>query len=595
MNHTIPSVLSEAEHQRVLAGSLSAWTAGAVAQERPLAVFVAGPPGSGKTTLADLLHASLARRGGAVRIGSDLYKTAHREYEALMLADVRTAGVRVRPHTRRWQAEVEAYARSARLDVVVETALADPAEFRSVSAVYREAGYRIELVALAVAEADSQLGVLQRFFGMPAHGGGRYVGWENQDGCAAGLLETLAVVEEERLVDRVGVVRRGLEPLYDNELVGGKWVCEVAAAAVVRAERSRPWGASRSRVFRRELVRVEVLVHDERLPADRRLAVSRDAERAAAAAEPVRRVAQALPGPPGTDYHRLSGDEHRWIFDELIAPSYLRRASFRPDPVVVYLIGEPGVRKLEASRTLRRAMRVGTVRLDPRSLRGSHPDYSRLVIENPRVADEAVRADADVWQAEAEAYVRERRGDLVIEAAFAAIADFEASAARFVRAGYRIEVVALAGRAADSRQRTLVNHARALQLDVITALPAPAAHARARRTAAGIVAAAAVGPDVSTVMVINGDQQTLGRDVWAVWALAAEQSRPYTDQEAARFHIVQRALHQALPRMREEVAGLAAQARPLMPASWQPRPVGNRSVPGRLPVPAGWLRSPSAP
>ncbi|MFD4949331.1 zeta toxin family protein, partial [Streptomyces sp. NPDC058409] len=136
-------------------------------------------------------------------------------------------------------------------------------------------------------------------------------------------------------------------------------------------------------------------------------------------------------------------------------------------------------------------MRPGTVPLDPRSLRISHPDYSQLVTDSPRSADEAVRADAEIWQAEAKVYVRERCGDLIIEADFTSAADFALSAGRFARAEYRVEVVALAGRAGDSRQRTLVNHARALQLDVITALPTPAAHARARRAAADIAAAGA--------------------------------------------------------------------------------------------------------
>lgn len=348
-------------------------------------------------------------------------------------------------------------------------------------------------------------------------------------------------------------------------------------------------------MFRRELVRTEVLVHDGRLPADQRLAVSRCAERAAAAAEPVRRIAQPLPGPPGAGYHQLNRDEHRWVFDELIAPSYLRRATHRPDPTVVYLIGEPGTRRLEAGRMLRRAMRPGTVRLDPRGLRGSHPDYSQLVADSPRIADELVRADEEAWQAEAEAYVRERHGDLVIEAGFISAADFVLSAARFARAGYRIEVVALAGRAADSRQRTLVNYARALQLDVVSALPAPAAHARAHRAATEIVAAAEASPDVSTVMVLDGNHHALGRAPRAVWAMAAEQRRPYTEQEAARFHAVQQALHQALPRMREEIAGITAQALPLMPAAWQPRPVEHRPEPGRLPLPAGEFRSLSIP
>ncbi|MFI8504550.1 zeta toxin family protein [Streptomyces sp. NPDC085524] len=242
---------------------------------------------------------------------------------------------------------------------------------------------------------------------------------------------------------------------------------------------------------------------------------------------------------------------------------------------------------------LRRAMRPGTVVVvDPDLLRGHHPDHSQLIADTPRLADDLVRPDAEDWQAEAEAYVRERRGDLLIEADFTSAADFALSAGRFARAGYRIEVVVLAARAADSRQRTLINHARALELDVVTALPSPAAHARACRVAADIVAAAAADPSISAVRVIDGDHRALGRDRWAAWALAAARRRPYTDGEAVGFHSVQRALHRVLPRMREEIAGITAQAQPLMPAAWQARPVEHHSGPARLPLPlpaADWL------
>ncbi|MFF8264189.1 zeta toxin family protein [Streptomyces virginiae] len=54
-----------------------------------------------------------------------------------------------------------------------------------------------------------------------------------------------------------------------------------------------------------------------------------------------------------------------------------------------------------------------TVVVDPDVvLRGHHPDHFQLVNDTPRTADELVRADAEDWQAEAEAYVRERRSDL---------------------------------------------------------------------------------------------------------------------------------------------------------------------------------------
>lgn len=59
------------------------------------------------------MHAALNRRGGAVRIGSDLYKAAHPHYTGLLAEDVRTAGAKVRPDVRRWQAAVEAYVRES--------------------------------------------------------------------------------------------------------------------------------------------------------------------------------------------------------------------------------------------------------------------------------------------------------------------------------------------------------------------------------------------------------------------------------------------------------------------------------------------------
>ncbi|MDQ8707578.1 zeta toxin family protein [Streptomyces sp. LHD-70] len=581
-------VLSEEEHQDVLHRLiLPAATRNAVPQKRPVVVVVSGPPGAGKTEVSDLVQAALARRGGAVRICRDLYKAPHRHYPALLREDVRTAGVRVRPDTIRWQDEVEEYVRTHRLDAVVESALASEQEFRAVSAAYRSSGHRIEVVAIATAEALAQLGVLDRFLA----GEFRYVSWENQDTCTAGMLRTLAMIEKEQLADRVSVVRRDMDPVYDNELTrGGNWARSVAAATTARAEQLRPWSAKQTRIFRRELTRAEVLVHDERLPADARLAVSRDTERAAAAAEPVRRIAQPLPGSPGTGYHRLSTAEHRWAFDELIAPVHLRRAKFRPDPVVVYLVGEYGAGQLMAGRMVRRAMRPRPVRIEPDRLRGAHPDHFQLVTDSPRIADELVRPDVEEWQTVAEAYVREQRSDATIEADYLNVDDFRLSAARFARADYRIEVVALAGRAADSRQSTFVRHARALELDVMTTLPTQAAHARASRVAAEVVEAAAADPDIASVTVLDADLQALGRDRAAPWALTAESLRPYTEREAARFHSVQRALHGVLPRMREEIEGLAVQARPLMPAGWQARPVEHRPGPARPLLPAASLR-----
>ncbi|CQR59548.1 Hypothetical Protein sle_00860 [Streptomyces leeuwenhoekii] len=79
-----------------------------------------------------------------MRVCRDLYKAAHRRYRRLLAADVRTAGVAVRPDTGRWQAAIEDHVRVHGYDAVIESALADIEEFRASSAAYREAGARLE-------------------------------------------------------------------------------------------------------------------------------------------------------------------------------------------------------------------------------------------------------------------------------------------------------------------------------------------------------------------------------------------------------------------------------------------------------------------
>ncbi|MEU1134379.1 hypothetical protein ABZ383_31735 [Streptomyces sp. NPDC005900] len=151
--------------------------------------------------------------------------------------------------------------------------------------------------------------------------------------------------------------------LYDNELVDGVWRRRPAADKAVARGRSRPWTAGETAAFHHEVTRAEVRVHREVPDEDERLAVVRDARRAAALAEPVRRIAQPRRRAPGVDYRRLSTAEHRWVFDGLIAPSYLSAIITRPDPSTVYVLGQPGAGKLLAVRMVRRAMRPGTTHL----------------------------------------------------------------------------------------------------------------------------------------------------------------------------------------------------------------------------------------
>ncbi|MDK0524871.1 zeta toxin family protein [Streptomyces sp. ML-6] len=584
--------LSQEERWEVLRCQIIPAAAGTAAvQEQPVVVFVGGQPGAGKTGLADVVQAVLDRRGGSVRVCRDLYKPVHREYAGFLAADVRTAGAKVRPDTSHWQAQVEEHVRARRFDAVVESALASPSEFRASSAAYRCSGHRIEILVVATAEAWSQLGILDRLLTGAATGeGARYVAWDNHDTCVAQLPKTLAAIEAERLADRITVVRRDGTVLYDNELVDGTWDRRTAADKAVVLEQHRPWSARETGVFHRELAHAEVRVHRD-LPEDERLAVHRDVARAAALAEPVRRIAQPRRRAPGVDYHRLSDSEHRWVFDELIAPSYLSGIIARDDPRAVYVLGQPGAGKLLTARTVRRAMRPGTTHLVGDDFKASHPDYLRLLKEDPRNAGAAIRADYRAWFTRAEQYVRHQRGDVLIEGAPGSVQEFLSSALPFAADGYPVELVVLAVREADSLLSTALRYARALQIGGHPRFTTRAGHGTCFRALTDVTAAAEQHPAIAAVTVIRRDGQALlrheaGAAGRASWALTAEQLRPYTEQEAAAFLRLHQALRKALPQHQDELDDIAALARPLMPARMQPPRLGRPHPPARsLPVP----------
>ncbi|MFK0203435.1 zeta toxin family protein [Streptomyces lavendulae] len=580
----VPVVLSDEESSVILARSILPDTFGqAVAQERPVVVFVAGQPGSGKTCLTDLILESFARRGGAVRICSDLYKTAHPAYGQLLAEDEVTAGAKVRPDTRRWQAAVEAHARAGRLDVVIETALSDSASFRQDAAWFRQAGYRVEVVVLATAEAVSQLSTLERYLRQVRESGaGRFVSEANHDACSRGLLETLSVIESEGLADRVMVVRRGTEQLYVNELCAGAWTSPTDAVSAVSAERMRLWTASETARFGTEVATVGEQARLPELAPGLRRAIADGLERAMARSEPVRRRAQASAKPPRVDYHRLAEAEHTWTFDNLIVPTLLSRITAQEQPVAVYVLGQPGAGKTSATNTVARAMKErGVTRISGGDYKVMHPDYLRLQEESAREAGAAVRADYRAWMEQAEAYVRARRGDVLIEAAPGSVEEFWRSARPFAEADYRIEVVVLAVREADSRQGTAHRYALMQSRGLPGRFTSKTGHDRCYRALPDVVRSAETDGAVASVTVLRRDFTVLYRQeegkgrTGGALALAAERRRRYTEAEAVVFLRVHKALLAALPRYRRELEEIAVLARVLMPEWLRPRPLHN--------------------
>jgi predicted ABC-type ATPase len=574
----VPAVLTEERHRDLLVTSILPVVAKeATARTSPVAVFVAGQPGVGKSTFAESVHHALAHRGGAVRIGSDDYKRAHPCYPALLAVDDRSAGVRTRPDTRRWQAEVEHYTRRHRLNAVIETALADPEDARTTIGAYRRAGHRVELAVLAVPEALSSLAVLHRYLQqVRATGTGRYVSAQNHDRCSRELPETLRIIETERLANLVTVIgANGIR--YLNRLApNGSWSRPPRAAQAVAVERMRPWTATESERFHGTVARVGEIARNTP-GAARRTAVTEDLRRSLRWATPLLRQGGADPdAPQGAGRHRLPAAEHRRIFTDLIVPFHLGEPEPRRHPVAVYVVGQPGAGKTAASTLVLRAMRPGAVRVSGEDFRAFHPDYARLLAERPRTAGALLRADYRAWQNAAEEWLRNRRADVVMEAAPATGTDLLAAASQHHAAGYRVEMLLLAVRAADSRQGTAHRFALGLEHGLPSRFTTPHGHDRCYRALAAFAATLDRHPAVDTVTVTDRDVRALRNRQGGIAAmLEAERQRSYTNVEAARFAAVQRRLWASLPRHRAELSEITALAAPLLPPGFPLRGLTN--------------------
>ncbi len=220
-------------------------------------------------------------------------------------------------------------------------------------------------------------------------------------------------------------------------------------------------------------------------------------------------------------------------------------------------------------------MRPGTTRLVGDDLKAQHPDYFKLLRDDPRGAGASIRADYRAWFAQAEQYVRDRRGDVLIEAAPGSTEEFLASALPFATDGYPVDLVVLAVREPDSRLATALRYARALQRGGTGRFTSRSGHKTCFRALADVVAVAEGHPQIAAITVIRRDGHALlrhegGGAGLASWALAAERYRPYTEQEARAFLRLHEALRRALPQHRDELDKIVALARSLMPAGVQP-------------------------
>lgn len=268
-------VLPQKEIEEIFERSIKPLMSGP-AKEQPVAVFIGGQPGAGKSTLeAQLVEAKGLR--DAVRIDGDDLLLFHPRYVEHARENDRTAAM-VCSDPRWWNMTVE-HVREQRADVVISSPLAGPEWAQERFKDFRDAGYRVETVFVAVDDARSQLGIVDRYQAMrDDQGYGRWVGPEWHDTAYQRVLETADAIDRNRSTDAVHVGLRGGEIVHSNESTpDGGWRLPVPTREVIERERARPWTEQEQTRFS---ARVESLA--TRVPEDLKPLLARTVERAQA-------------------------------------------------------------------------------------------------------------------------------------------------------------------------------------------------------------------------------------------------------------------------------------------------------------------------
>ncbi|MDR2350606.1 MAG: zeta toxin family protein [Deltaproteobacteria bacterium] len=232
--------LSEKEHQIIFSRDIKPQLFSKPEQvDRPVAVFIGGQPGAGKTAAVDAASEELDERGGAVQIIAEDLRSFHPFHDRLMIEDDETAAFLTNDTVEKWIKKTLAKVKAKRVNVVIEDTMADGKKVTAAMRNLRKAGYEIDVRALAVDWNSSERHVERRREKQKElRGYGRVRPAEARRAAYEGMLTTLARVESRKMADRVTIDRLGNVSVYANELQNGEWSRKPMAKAVAMAERA---------------------------------------------------------------------------------------------------------------------------------------------------------------------------------------------------------------------------------------------------------------------------------------------------------------------------------------------------------------------
>ncbi|MDR1051688.1 MAG: zeta toxin family protein [Deltaproteobacteria bacterium] len=179
-------------------------------QNEPVMVLIGAQPGAGKSRAATMMRAELSMRGGYVHVDADR-----------MREEINTQGAR--PSSQETQMDagklaqaLRAQAMTGRRNVLEEGTFRDSRLAAEFIGTVKKAGYRMEMVAVAIPREESLLGIYQRYEYQHQTNvdNPRFVEESYHDAAMGGFERNLA--ENAGRFARVRIVNRDCQVLFDS-------------------------------------------------------------------------------------------------------------------------------------------------------------------------------------------------------------------------------------------------------------------------------------------------------------------------------------------------------------------------------------------
>jgi hypothetical protein len=198
----------------------------------PVAVLLGGQPGAGKSRSAAIVRRIVQPQRLNPIIGDDL-RPFHPDYDHLVRNEPLAMPAATAAASARWVEMAIADAQEHRYPVLIETTFRRPEITVATAREFRSHGFDVHLVALAVPDWESRIGILDRYVSDHAlHRAARWTSLEAHDVSYAATPDAIASAIDAGVVNQVTILDRQGRTLHNSRR-------PVRVAALAALERGR--------------------------------------------------------------------------------------------------------------------------------------------------------------------------------------------------------------------------------------------------------------------------------------------------------------------------------------------------------------------